>query len=65
MGKRAEHAARVPRLDDFLDSELLGRAKGRPYAIQAVLDFSPQRGRIRCSFKLALVGSLDPAFQWQ
>src|SRR5579863_933618 len=39
VGELAQQAAGVPRVDDFLDPEWLGRAEGGTEAVQAAFDF--------------------------
>ena len=61
MRPLAQQRARLARVDDVEDAELLGRAEGRADAVVARLQRRAQRLGVGCSLDLGLVRSLDPA----
>src|SRR3954447_20539441 len=65
LGPLTEHRARVARIDDVLDREVLGGPEGGEDCAQAGLDLGAQGGGILGRLELALERGLQPAGDWQ
>ena len=61
----AQQRPRVPRIDDFLNAESLGRAEWRAVLLQSVLDFAAAGRRIGRGLDLAAIGGLYTTFDGQ
>ena len=61
IGKLAQQPARLARIDDFLNQELLGGAERRGELLEPRFDLGELRGRISGCFKLGLVRRLQSA----